>query len=161
MTLAHGEVETPIFMPVGTAGTVKGQTPEALKGADVEILLGNTYHLFLRPGLDVLKLHGGLHDMMHWDRPILTDSGGYQVFSLKELRTIHEEGVEFRNHIDGSKHLFTPESVIGIQEVIGSDIMMAFDECPPRGARHRLLQVATIHRFGIQRWALVKGHHDV
>ncbi|MEL6178098.1 MAG: tRNA guanosine(34) transglycosylase Tgt [Myxococcota bacterium] len=134
MTLAHGEVETPIFMPVGTAGTVKGQTPEALKGADVEILLGNTYHLFLRPGLDVLKLHGGLHDMMHWDRPILTDSGGYQVFSLKELRTIHEEGVEFRNHIDGSKHLFTPESVIGIQEVIGSDIMMAFDECPPLDA---------------------------
>ncbi|MBH24137.1 MAG: tRNA guanosine(34) transglycosylase Tgt [Myxococcales bacterium] len=133
MKLAHGEVETPIFMPVGTAGTVKGLTPEALKDADVEIILGNTYHLFLRPGLDVLEMHGGLHEMMHWDRPILTDSGGYQVFSLKELRTIREEGVEFRNHIDGRKHLFTPESVIATQEVIGSDIMMAFDECPPLG----------------------------
>ena len=131
MQLAHGEVKTPIFMPVGTAGTVKGINPMQLEAAGVEILLGNTYHLFLRPGLEVLELHGGLHNMMGWTKPILTDSGGYQVFSLEELRKITEEGVEFQNHIDGSPHLFTPENVIGIQEVIGSDIMMAFDECPP------------------------------
>ncbi len=131
LTLAHGVVETPIFMPVGTLGTVKGLTPDDLRGAHVQILLGNTYHLFLRPGLEVLAAHGGLHGMMGWSGPILTDSGGYQVFSLKDLRRITEEGVTFQNHIDGSKHLFTPEKVIQIQEVIGSDIMMAFDECPP------------------------------
>lgn len=128
----RGPIPTPIFMPVGTLGTVKGMTPEELvEDVGAHIILGNTYHLYLRPGLEVIKLHGGLHNMMHWDKPILTDSGGYQVFSLKELRKIKEEGVEFRDHISGSKHLFTPESVVGIQEVLGSDIMMSFDECPP------------------------------
>lgn len=128
--LAHGEVETPIFMPVGTAGTVKGMTPRELDEAGVQILLGNTYHLNLRPGLDVIERFGGLHDMMGWRKPILTDSGGYQVFSLKDLRKISEEGVAFRNHLDGAKEMFSPEHVIAIQETIGSDIMMAFDECP-------------------------------
>jgi len=150
LTLAHGVVETPIFMPVGTAGTVKGLTPAQLGDIGVEILLGNTYHLFLRPGLEVLSAHGGLHGMMGWPRPILTDSGGYQVFSLKELRKITEEGVTFQNHIDGSRHLFTPENVIQTQEVIGSDIMMAFDECPPMTAG-RDYMVRSMERTS--RWA--------
>ena len=132
---ARGEIETPIFMPVGTLGTVKGLTPEDLTDEiGAQIVLGNTYHLYLRPGLDVISLHGDLHDMMRWEKPILTDSGGYQVFSLKDLRKITEQGVEFRDHIHGSKHMFTPESVMNIQETLGSDIMMAFDECPPHDA---------------------------
>ena len=128
--LTHGDVPTPIFMPVGTAGTVKAMTPQNLRDIGARIVLGNTYHLYLRPGLDVIRAHGGLHRMMGWERPILTDSGGYQVFSLEGLRKIREEGVEFRSHIDGSKHLFTPEHVVHIQETLGSDIAMAFDECP-------------------------------
>lgn len=137
----NGRVETPIFMPVGTLGTVKAMTPrELVEEVEAEIILGNTYHLFLRPGLEVIELHGGLHGFMNWDRPILTDSGGYQVFSLKELRSIKEDGVEFQNHIDGSRHFFTPEKVIGIQETLGSDIMMVFDECPPHDADDAYLE---------------------
>jgi queuine tRNA-ribosyltransferase len=129
---AHGGFDTPIFMPVGTKGTVKGMTPEDLRGQiGAEIILGNTYHLYVRPGTEVVREHGGLHEMMNWDGPILTDSGGYQVFSLEDLRTIKEDGVEFQDHIEGSTHMFTPERVIEIQETLGSDIMMAFDECPP------------------------------
>ena len=128
----HGEILTPIFMPVGTAGTVKGlHTREILNDVEAQIILGNTYHLFLRPGLTILEKAGGLHKFNGWNKPILTDSGGYQVFSLKEIRKITEEGVYFNSHIDGSKHLFTPEYVIDIQRVIGGDIIMAFDECPP------------------------------
>lgn len=128
----HGEIPTPIFMPVGTAGTVKAVTQQQLKQeVDAKIILGNTYHLYLRPGLNVLETAGGLHQFNHWDRPILTDSGGYQVFSLASSRKITEEGVVFQSHIDGSKHLFTPETVMDIQRSIGADIIMAFDECPP------------------------------
>jgi len=131
LTTDHGTIETPMFMPVGTVGTVKAVEPREL-AADVraQIILGNTYHLYLRPGPDVLETAGGLHRFMQWDGPILTDSGGYQVFSLSDRRTIDEEGVTFRSHIDGSKHLFTPESVVDIQRAIGSDIMMVLDECP-------------------------------
>jgi queuine tRNA-ribosyltransferase len=132
ITTDHGKIQTPIFMPVGTAGTVKAITQADLKNdVKAQIILGNTYHLFLRPGLDVLKGAGGLHKFMNWDRPILTDSGGYQVYSLAERRKITEEGVKFSSHIDGSKHVFTPEYAMDIQRVIGSDIMMAFDECTP------------------------------
>jgi queuine tRNA-ribosyltransferase len=129
---AHGDIPTPIFMPVGTAGTVKGVLQRDLsEDIDAKIILGNTYHLFLRPGTDILKGAGGLHKFMQWERPILTDSGGYQVFSLNEIRKITEEGAIFRSHIDGSKHLFTPENTVDIQRIIGADIMMAFDECTP------------------------------
>ncbi len=128
---AHGEIHTPIFMPVGTQGSVKAMSPRLLKEVGAEIILGNSYHLYLRPGLETLREAGGLHRFMNWDRPILTDSGGYQVFSLRDLRTINPDGVEFRSHIDGSKHSFTSESVIAIQRYIGSDIMMCFDECTP------------------------------
>ena len=129
---AHGAIETPIFMPVGTAGTVKAVSQQTLKtDINAQIILGNTYHLYLRPGLDVLRQAGGLHRFNGWDRPLLTDSGGYQVFSLSNTRKIKEEGVTFRSHIDGSPHLFTPEGVMDIQRVIGADIIMAFDECTP------------------------------
>ncbi len=132
---AHGTVETPVFMPVGTLGTVKGVAQRSLrKDIDAEIILGNTYHLYLRPGSDILERAGGLHPFMNWDRAVLTDSGGYQVFSLADQRSISEEGVRFRSHLDGSQHLFTPESVVDIQRVIGSDIMMVLDECPPGDA---------------------------
>jgi queuine tRNA-ribosyltransferase len=128
----HGEMETPIFMPVGTAGSVKAVSQEQLASeVDARTILGNTYHLFLRPGLEVLEAAGGLHRFMGWSRPILTDSGGYQVFSLANNRKITEEGVLFQSHIDGSRHLFTPEKVMDIQRSIGGDIIMAFDECPP------------------------------
>ena len=130
--LAHGKVETPIFMPVGTVGTVKAiRQGELKKVADAPIILGNTYHLYLRPGTDILNEAGGLHKFINWDRPILTDSGGYQVYSLSQRRKIKEEGVTFQSHIDGSRHLFTPENVMDIQRKIGADIIMAFDECPP------------------------------
>ena len=132
ITTAHGQIETPIFMPVGTCGSVKGVHFEELKKqVKAQIILGNTYHLYLRPGLDIIKRAGGLHMFNGWDRPILTDSGGFQVFSLTGIRKLKEEGCEFRSHIDGSKHFFTPENVIDTQRVIGADIMMAFDECPP------------------------------
>lgn len=132
LTLPHGEVPTPIFMPVGTLGTVKGIRQSELKEkADARIILGNTYHLYLKPGIDILKSAGGLHQFIGWDRPLLTDSGGYQVFSLSDRRKISEEGVWFQSHIDGSRHHFTPENVMDIQRAIGADIIMAFDECPP------------------------------
>lgn len=127
----HGVIETPVFMPVGTQATVKTMTPDELKENNAQIILGNTYHLYLRPGHELVKEAGGLHKFMNWDRPILTDSGGFQVFSLGELRKIKEEGVTFRSHLDGSKHLFSPERVMEIEEAIGADIAMAFDECTP------------------------------
>ena len=135
ITTDHGEILTPIFMPVGTVGSVKAVTQQQLKDeVKAQIILGNTYHLYLRPGLDVLEKAGGLHRFNGWDRPILTDSGGYQVFSLAGTRKIKEEGVTFQSHIDGSKHLFAPENVMDIQRSIGGDIIMAFDECPPGGS---------------------------
>ena len=134
----HGDIPTPIFMPVGTAGSVKAVTQQQLvKDVKAPVILGNTYHLYLRPGLEVLEAAGGLHRFMSWDKPILTDSGGFQVFSLAGTRKIKEEGVTFQSHIDGSKHLFTPEKVMDIQRIIGGDIMMAFDECPPAGSEYK------------------------
>ncbi len=127
----HGDIQTPVFMPVGTQATVKSMTPEELKDIGAQIILSNTYHLYLRPGENIVKEAGGLHNFMNWDRPILTDCGGFQVFSLSELRTISEDGVEFRSHLDGSKHLFTPEKVMQIEEDLGADIIMSFDECCP------------------------------
>jgi len=132
ITTDHGTIPTPIFMPVGTVGSVKAvHTRELREDIDAKIILGNTYHLYLRPGLDILRQAGGLHKFNGWDRPILTDSGGFQVFSLSANRKLKEEGAYFRSHIDGSKHLFTPEGVVDIERVIGADIMMALDECPP------------------------------
>ncbi len=129
---AHGTIRTPIFMPVGTVGSVKGVHQRELReDIDPDIILGNTYHLFLRPGMEILEQAGGLHSFMGWDRPILTDSGGYQVYSLSANRKIREEGVKFQSHIDGSRHLFTPERVMDLQRSIGADIIMAFDECTP------------------------------
>jgi queuine tRNA-ribosyltransferase len=133
----HGEIQTPVFMPVGTAGSVKAVSQQQLlEEVKAQIILGNTYHLYLRPGLEVLEQAGGLHRFNGWPRPLLTDSGGYQVFSLAGTRKIKEEGVTFQSHIDGSRHLFTPERVIDIQRIIGADIIMAFDECPPGGSDH-------------------------
>ncbi|WP_298949987.1 tRNA guanosine(34) transglycosylase Tgt [uncultured Polaribacter sp.] len=132
ITTDHGAIETPIFMPVGTVGTVKGVHQTELKEqVNPDIILGNTYHLYLRPGLDILEKAGGLHQFMNWDRNILTDSGGYQVYSLSGRRKINEEGVKFKSHIDGSMHFFTPENVMETQRTIGADIIMAFDECTP------------------------------
>jgi queuine tRNA-ribosyltransferase len=132
ITTDHGKIETPIFMPVGTVGSVKAVTQQQLKqDVKAQIILGNTYHLYLRPGLHVLEIAGGLHKFNGWDKPLLTDSGGYQVFSLANNRKLTEEGALFQSHIDGSKHLFTPENVMDIQRIIGGDIIMAFDECPP------------------------------
>ena len=150
ITTDHGEILTPIFMPVGTVGSVKAVSQQQLV-ADVkaQIILGNTYHLYLRPGLEVLEAAGGLHRFNGWQRPILTDSGGYQVFSLAGTRKINEEGVTFQSHIDGSKHLFTPERVIQIQRSIGADIIMAFDECPPGGSNYAYAEksMALTHRW--------------
>ncbi|MDR2036382.1 MAG: tRNA guanosine(34) transglycosylase Tgt [Bacteroidales bacterium] len=132
VSTCHGEIETPIFMPVGTQGTVKSINQRDLADdVQAQIILGNTYHLFLRPGLDILEGAGGLHRFIGWKRPILTDSGGFQVFSLSDIRKLKEDGAEFRSHIDGAKHFFTPERVVDIQRSIGADIMMAFDECTP------------------------------
>ncbi len=137
ITTDHGEILTPIFMPVGTVGSVKAITQQQLvSDIHAQIILGNTYHLYLRPGLEVLEAAGGLHKFMHWDKPILTDSGGYQVFSLSGTRKLTEEGALFQSHIDGSKHLFSPEIVMDIQRTIGGDIIMAFDECPPGGSEY-------------------------
>lgn len=130
----HGEIQTPIFMPVGTNASVKAMRPENLKDAGAQIILANTYHLYLRPGHRLVEKMGGLHRFMAWDRPILTDSGGFQVYSLTELRKITEEGVKFRSHIDGSMHLLTPELSIKVQESLGADVIMCFDECPPAAA---------------------------
>jgi queuine tRNA-ribosyltransferase len=131
LTTAHGAIATPAFMPVGTQGSVKGVSPRELRGLNAQIVLGNTYHLFVRPGLDVIKHFGGLHNFMNWDGPILTDSGGYQIFSLSKLRKITEEGVEFQNHIDGGRAFISPEIAMEIQTVLGGDITMALDECVP------------------------------
>ena len=141
ITTDHGEICTPVFMPVGTAGSVKAVTQQQLK-ADIKtrIILGNTYHLYLRPGLEILEAAGGLHKFNGWDKPILTDSGGYQVFSLAANRKLTEEGAMFQSHIDGSKHLFTPEYAMDIQRIIGGDIIMAFDECPPYPSDHKYAQ---------------------
>ncbi len=133
---AHGEIATPIFMPVGTQGAVKAMDHQTLRALDVPIILANTYHMYLRPGTETLKAMGGLHKFSTWDRPILTDSGGFQVFSLKDLRKMREEGVVFQSHLDGSRHLFTPENVVDTQRAIGSDIFMVLDECTPYPASY-------------------------
>jgi len=146
----HGIVETPIFMPVGTQGTVKAMAPDELYAVGAQIILGNTYHLFLRPGLEVIKHFGGLHRFMGWDRPILTDSGGFQVFSLSRLRRITEDGVHFNNHIDGSPCFLSPEISMEIQAALGSDVAMAFDECPPYPCE---LEYASVSLERTLRWA--------
>ncbi len=148
--MRRGEIRTPAFMPVGTAATVKAMKPESVRATGADILLGNTYHLMLRPGAERVARLGGLHRFMNWDRPILTDSGGYQVMSLSDLRKITEDGVTFKSHLDGSKHLITPERSMEIQRLLGSDIVMAFDECPradaPRDVIERSMQMS-------MRWA--------
>ena len=133
----HGVIETPVFMPVGTQATVKSLSPEELKEVNSQIILSNTYHLFLRPGDEIVKKAGGLHKFMNWDRPILTDSGGFQVFSLSDLRKVTDDGVEFRSHLSGAKHYITPEKDMEIQENLGADIIMAFDECTTYGTDHK------------------------
>ena len=161
----HGDIETPIFMPVGTQGTVKSVGQKQLKeDVNAQIILGNTYHLYLRPGTQVLSAAGGLHKFIAWDRPILTDSGGFQVFSLSDMRKIREEGTEFRSHLDGSKHIFTPENVVDIQRAIGSDIMMAFDECMPYPCDYAYAKrsVALTHRWlkrGLKHFAETEPYH--
>jgi len=150
ITTDHGEIETPIFMPVGTIGSVKAVSQQQL-AAEVkpQIILGNTYHLYLRPGMETIEAAGGLHQFMNWNKPVLTDSGGFQVFSLAANRKINEEGVLFQSHIDGSKHLFTPEKVMDIERTIGADIMMAFDECPPANSEYKyaLESMKLTHRW--------------
>ncbi|NLV24762.1 MAG: tRNA guanosine(34) transglycosylase Tgt [Deltaproteobacteria bacterium] len=146
----RGRIETPIFMPVGTQGTVKGMLPEAVQEVGAQIILGNTYHLYLRPGHELIRRLGGLHRFMNWPRPILTDSGGYQVFSLSRLRAIDEEGVDFQSHVDGSRHLLTPELSIAVQEALGADILMSFDECIPYPAERDYV-IASSDRSS--RWA--------
>ena len=132
----HGVIDTPVFMPVGTRATVKAMTPEEVRDLGAQVILSNTYHLYLKPGHELIEEAGGLHKFMNWHGPILTDSGGFQVFSLGDLRKITEEGVEFRSHIDGSKHFISPEKSIEIQNALGSDIIMAFDECAPYPATY-------------------------
>ena len=147
----HGDIQTPVFMPVGTQATVKSMSPEELKeDVKAQIILANTYHLYLRPGHDLVKEAGGLHKFMNWDRPILTDSGGFQVFSLSGLRKITEEGVKFNSHLDGSKHLFTPEKVMEIEEALGADIIMAFDECCPYPSDYKYTERSM---YRTTRWA--------
>lgn len=140
LTLEHGTIETPVFMPVGTYGTVKGMLPRDIEEIQAQIILGNTFHLYLRPGLDVIKQHGGLHQFIRWNKPILTDSGGFQVFSLGKMRKIAEDGVTFRSPIDGSKVFLSPEISMQIQHVLNSDIVMIFDECTPYPATHQQAQ---------------------
>ncbi len=165
ITTDHGVIKTPIFMPVGTAGTVKAVHQRELdKDIEAQIILGNTYHLYLRPGLETIKMAGGLHKFIGWDKPILTDSGGYQVYSLTEVRKIKEEGVTFKSHIDGSKHLFTPENVMDIQRVIGADIIMAFDECTPYPCDYHYARrsIDMTHRWlkrCIKRFDETEGHY--
>ncbi|MEJ2502311.1 MAG: tRNA guanosine(34) transglycosylase Tgt [Gemmatimonadota bacterium] len=140
--LPHGEVHTPAFMPVGTQASVKTLAPEEVRATGAEMVLANTYHLFLRPGHDIVRELGGLHAFMGWDRPVLTDSGGYQVFSLADINEVREDGVVFQSHVDGSKHLFTPERVMEIQAALGADVAMAFDECPPGRADRAIAEEA-------------------
>lgn len=153
----HGIIDTPAFMPVGTQATVKTMSPEELKSMDAHIILSNTYHLFLRPGHGIVKQAGGLHKFMNWDRPILTDSGGFQVFSLSEMRKISEEGVHFRSHLNGDKLFISPEVAMEIQNALGSDIMMAFDECPPYPAEYKYVKESAERT---SRWAekCLKAH---
>lgn len=153
----HGTIETPAFMPVGTLATVKTMSPEELKQMDAQIILSNTYHLFIRPGHELIQEAGGLHKFMNWDRPILTDSGGFQVFSLSSIRKITEEGVEFRSHLNGDKLFISPEKSIEIQNALGSDIIMAFDECPPAAAEYEYVK-KSLERTS--RWAerCLKNH---
>ena len=136
LTTAHGVIETPAFMPVGTQGSVKAVSPRELRELEAQIVLGNTYHLFVRPGMDVMRHFGGLHRFMNWDGPILTDSGGYQIFSLAKLRKITEEGVQFQNHLDGTPTFISPEIAMEIQATLGGDIAMVLDECPPYPCEH-------------------------
>ena len=136
----HGDIETPVFMPVGTAGSVKTMSPDELEKIDFKIILGNTYHLYLRPGTKIIKEARGLHKFISWQRPILTDSGGFQVFSLSKLNKISDDGVEFKSHLDGSRHMFTPEKSMEIQRALGSDIIMAFDDCPPGNSDYETLK---------------------
>ncbi|MFH0886810.1 MAG: tRNA guanosine(34) transglycosylase Tgt, partial [bacterium] len=131
LTTAHGSVPTPAFLPVGTQGTVKAMSPREMHEVGVDMILANTYHLYLRPGTDVIEAAGGLHEFMGWDRPILTDSGGFQIFSMSDLSKVTDEGVKFKSHIDGTTHMLTPEKVLDIQKSLGSDIMMPLDECLP------------------------------
>jgi queuine tRNA-ribosyltransferase len=140
LTTRHGRIDTPIFMPVGTQATVKAMTPEELREVGAQIILANTYHLYIRPGHELIARQGGLHAFMHWDGPILTDSGGFQVFSLGELRKITEEGVRFQSHLDGSSHFISPEAAVAIQEALGGDIAMCFDECPPFPAEYEYVR---------------------
>ena len=161
----HGVIETPVFMPVGTRGSVKSVTPEELLAAGAQIILGNTYHLYLRPGCDVISRFAGLHQFMHWDGPILTDSGGFQVFSLAKLAKISEEGVTFQSHLDGSSHLLTPGKVIDIQNCLGSDIMMCLDDCiqypATREASLTALEITTKWaRRCKQAWQDTKNEHN-
>lgn len=153
----HGTIDTPVFMPVGTQATVKAMSPEELKEMGAGIILGNTYHLFLRPGYDIVREAGGLHGFMNWDRAILTDSGGFQVFSLSDLREITEEGVSFRSHLSGEKLFISPEKSIEIQNALGADIIMAFDECPPYPADREYVRASTERTA---RWAerCLKAH---
>ena len=160
LTLAHGVVETPVFMPVGTYGTVKGMLPRDIEDIKAQIILGNTFHLYLRPGLEVTQEHGGLHEFMKWNKPILTDSGGFQVFSLGAMRKIKEEGVTFRSPIDGSKVFLSPEISMDIQKTLNSDVVMIFDECTPYPATHEEAQKSLQLSL---RWAkrCKTQHHDV
>src|SRR6202167_2832624 len=151
LEFARGTVQTPAFMPVGTYGTVKAMTPEELEGMGVEIVLGNTFHLYLRPGLEVIAAHQGLHRFMHWHRPILTDSGGFQVWSLKEMRKITEEGARFRSPVDGAQVFLSPEESMRIQRVLASDVAMSFDECTPHPATEGIARVSMELSM---RWAL-------
>jgi len=156
----HGNVETPIFMPVGTQATVKSLTPQQLEDIGVQILLSNTYHLYLRPGVDIIKDFGGLHNFMHWSKPILTDSGGFQVFSLGDLRKINSDGVTFKSHLDGSTHFFSPEKAIDIQEKLGSDIIMAFDECShPDDYKYSQAAMERTHQWA-ERCLVAKKRND-
>lgn len=144
LTTPHGKIETPVFMPVGTQATVKGIEPRELKELGAQIILSNTYHLYMRPGTEIIKNAGGLHKFMNWDKPILTDSGGFQVFSLSKLNKVSDNGVEFASHLDGSKHFFTPEKAIDIQNILGSDIIMAFDVCSEPGINYDDAKTAMI-----------------
>ncbi|MBT5855997.1 tRNA guanosine(34) transglycosylase Tgt [bacterium] len=155
---AHGSIETPVFMPVGTQATVKGLTPQMVEDTGAQIVLSNTYHLALRPGSDLVEEMGGLHKFMNWSKPILTDSGGYQVFSLSKMRKISDDGVEFRSHIDGSKRMFTPESVIDIQRQLGSDIMMPLDICSPYPCKRNQLEKDWIQTLAWEKRA--KAHWE-